>query len=624
MSTTKEEVQSANEELTTLNELQNRNGELSAANGDLKNLLAAVGAAVVMVDSELRVRRFNPIAEKLLELGALDIGRPVGHLRGKFSMPDLEKQVRQVIEALHTVEVETEDSEGHWYSIRARPYRTLDDRIAGAVITLQDIDLLKRGLQAAEDARDYAEGMIETVREPLIVLDSDMRVQRATPAFYETFLVSREETDGRLLHDLGNGQWNRARLRELIGAALFRDEAFQEFEVQHDFPHIGLRTMRLNGRRIPRHDSRARTLLLAIEDVTERREVAEIRFQRLFETAKDGIVVVDAETDTVTDANPYFLQATGYARERIVSKKLRDTEPFMDLSQTAGLISLLKSREMVRYDDLPLRKRDGGTIDMELVANLYRVGTQPVVQLNLRDVTARKEQEESLRRAAEDKAVLVREIHHRVKNNLQVIVSLLSLQARYTSDPKAVEGFQEMEARVRAIAHIHETLYATPDLGQIEFASYLTNLVRELLTVHSTVQDGVALDIEVEEIVLDMEQAIPLGLIANELILNTLKHGTRNGRGRLRVRLTYKRDPGVPAKGEALDNGWAQLDVEDDGPGLQDGIELDNVQSMGFRLLNLLTKQLHGRVNFSGGPGAKVCVEFPLTVEQSVADAETE
>ena len=625
LSTTKEELQSANEELMTLNEeLQNRNGELSAANSDLKNLLAAVSAAIVMVDSELRVRRFNPAAEKLLQLGSVDIGRPVGHLRGKISTPNLEKQVRQVMETLHTVEVETEDSEGHWYSITARPYRTLDDRIAGAVVTLQDIDLLKRGLQTAEEARDYAEGMIETVREPLIVLDADLRVQRATPAFYETFLVSREETQGRFLHDLGNGQWNQGRLRELIGAALFRDEAFQEYEVRHEFPHIGRRTMRLNGRRIPRHDSQARMLLLAIEDVTERREVAEIRFQRLFETAKDGIVVVEAETETVLDVNPYFLQATGFARESIVSRKLKDAEPFSNLPETAGLISLLKSRETVRYDDLPLRKGNGGTIDMEMVANLYRVGTQPVAQLNLRDVTARKEQEESLRRAADDKAVLVREIHHRVKNNLQVIVSLLSLQARYTNDPKAVAGFHEMEARVRAIAHIHETLYATPDLAQIEFAAYLTNLVRELLTVHTTVKDGVELDLQVEEIVLDMEQAIPLGLIANELIINCLKHGMREGLGKLVVQLSYKRDPEKPAKGEALDKGWAQLVVGDDGPGLHEGIDLENAQSMGFRLLNLLTKQLHGRVEFSAGPAAKVCVEFPLTVTQPASDVKTE
>ena len=93
--------------------------------------------------------------------------------------------------------------------------------------------------------------MIETVREPLVVLDADLRVQRATAAFYETFLVSREETEGRFLYDLGNGQWNRPRLRELLGAALFRSEPFQDFEMEHDFPHIGRRTMRLNARRIP-------------------------------------------------------------------------------------------------------------------------------------------------------------------------------------------------------------------------------------------------------------------------------------------------------------------------------------------------------------------------------------
>ncbi len=121
-------------------------------------------------------------------------------------------------------------------ALSIRPYRTMDDRIAGAVITLQDIDPLKRGLEAAKEARDYAEGMIETVREPLVVLDSDLRVQRATQSFYDTFLVTREETEGRFLYDLGSGEWNQPRLRELMGAALFRSEPFHDFEVVHEFP----------------------------------------------------------------------------------------------------------------------------------------------------------------------------------------------------------------------------------------------------------------------------------------------------------------------------------------------------------------------------------------------------
>ncbi len=616
LGTTKEELQSANEELTTINEeLQNRNGELSSTNSDLKNLLAAVSAAILMVDSDLRVRRFNTVAEKLLQLGPIDIGRPVGHLRGQIKTPDLENQIRKVIETLHTAEEHVQDNDGHWYSVIARPYRTVDDRIAGAVITLQDIDPLKRGLEAAEEARDYAEGMIETVREPLVVLDADLRVLRATPAFYETFLVSREETQGRFLYDLGNGQWNRRRLRELIGSALFRNEPFQDYEVEHDFPHIGRRTMRLNARRIPRQDAQHRTLLLAIEDVTARREAAEILFQRLFETAKDGIMVVEAETGIVLDVNPYFLSCTGFPREDVVGKKLAEAEPFLEMFQAPTLISSLTDSESIRHDEVELKKSDGSVITMELVANLYHVGSQPVAQLNFRDITQRKDQEESLRRSVEEKAVLVREIHHRVKNNLQVIVSLLSLQANYTNDREAIAAFEDMEGRVRAIAHIHETLYATPDLAQIEFAAYLANLVRELLLLHSKVPNGIALDLKTEEMVLDMEQAIPLGLVANELILNALKHGLAGGRGRLEVALTYKRDREHVLDAQLLDDGWAQLRVFDSGPGLPADIDLSQARSMGFRLLNLLTKQLRGKVYFGKAPGATVCVEFPLSYQ---------
>src|SRR5206468_91802 len=122
-------------------------------------------------------------------------------------------------------------------------------------------------------------------------------------------------TEGRFFYDLGNGEWNRPRLRELIGNALFRSEPFHDFEIDHEFPHIGRRVMRLNARRIPFPHSQKRMLLLSIEDVTERREIAELRFQRLFENAKDGIVVIDAETQTIQDVNPFFLQMTGLARD---------------------------------------------------------------------------------------------------------------------------------------------------------------------------------------------------------------------------------------------------------------------------------------------------------------------
>ncbi len=354
-----------------------------------------------MVDQDLRVRRFNAAAERLLELGPVDLGRPVGHLRGRIELPRLEEQVRKVIDSLSASSHELQDAGGCWYSLVIRPYRTVDDRIAGAVVTFQDIDALKRGLEASEEARQYAEALVETVREPLVVLDSDLRVQRATPAFYETFLVSREETEGRLLYDLGSGQWNQPRLRELLGAALFRSEPFHDFEVNHDFPHIGRRTMRLNARRIPRRQAQLRTLLLAIEDVTERREIAEIRFQRLFEAAKDGIVVVDAETEAVQDVNAFFLLLTGFQREDVVGKTITDAGKLLGMEQAGKIVSATRESEIVRRDDLQIRTRDGVATSIEIVANRYRVGSRPVVQLNIRDISARKQAAKALRESEE-------------------------------------------------------------------------------------------------------------------------------------------------------------------------------------------------------------------------------
>ena len=258
LSTTKEELQSTNEELTTVNEeLQTRNDQLSALNDDLKNLLGTVNIPIIVVDNEFRIRRFTAAAENLLGLSAIDIGHLLVQARGAFPAAKMDELARRTLDTLQVEPEEMQGPDGKWYSVEVRPFRTQDNRIAGALIAFFDIDPLKRSLQAAEQARDYAESLIGTVREPLVVLDADLKIRRATNSFYETFQVSREETEGRYLYSIGNGQWNVPRLRELITEALFRDIHFQDFELEHVFPHIGKRTVRLNGRRIALMDGLA-------------------------------------------------------------------------------------------------------------------------------------------------------------------------------------------------------------------------------------------------------------------------------------------------------------------------------------------------------------------------------
>ncbi len=270
LETAKEELQSSNEELTTLNEeLQNRNTELTTANNDLLNLLANVTIPVVIVSNDLHIRRFTPPAQKVLNLLPSDVGRRLTEIRPNLDIPDLGLVARETIESVSSRELEVRENEtGTWYLMRVRPYKTWDSKIDGAVISFQDIDAIKRNL---DQTRLYADSVIESAREPILVLDGNLRVSHASHVFYRNFGVSLKDTEGRPIYELGNGQWNIPSLRELLDLVVSNDGRVEDFEVRHDFPNLGPRVMMLNARRIEPQPGRP-LILLYIEDVTEKKQ----------------------------------------------------------------------------------------------------------------------------------------------------------------------------------------------------------------------------------------------------------------------------------------------------------------------------------------------------------------
>ncbi|MFL5352555.1 chemotaxis protein CheB [Archangium sp.] len=271
LETAKEELQSTNEELTTLNEeLQNRNLELSQINSDLNNLIGSLRTATVILGSDLRIRRFTPMAESVLGLAAADVGRSLREVRLALDLPGLERAVSEVTREFTPFEQEVRSSSGHWYSLRLRPYKTLDNRLEGAVMTLLDIDRLKLSLEESNQAREYAEALVETMREPFLVLDGYLRVLTANSAFYSAFRETEPRTVGHLLYELGNGQWNIPALRHVLEEILPENTRVRDFEVEHDFEHLGHRRMLLNARRISGRELGTQRILLAIMDVTGR------------------------------------------------------------------------------------------------------------------------------------------------------------------------------------------------------------------------------------------------------------------------------------------------------------------------------------------------------------------
>ncbi|MFB8790051.1 MAG: chemotaxis protein CheB [Potamolinea sp.] len=272
LETAKEEIQATNEELNTTNEeLRSRNAELHQLNNDLTNLLASISIPILMLTNDLRIRRFTPMAQRLFNFIPVDAGRPLSDIRANLNIPNLEPLILEVLETLSVKELEVQTQGGHWYTLRIRPYRTTENQIDGVVLVLLDIDALKRSSATLEEARNYAEAIVETVQVPLIVLESDFRVNKANRSFYETFQVSPPETAQSLIFDLGNGQWNIPGLRSLLEDVFANNTTLQNFEVEHQFERIGQKTMLLNALKIIEAGHTQR-ILLSVEDITERKQ----------------------------------------------------------------------------------------------------------------------------------------------------------------------------------------------------------------------------------------------------------------------------------------------------------------------------------------------------------------
>jgi PAS domain S-box-containing protein len=258
------------------------------------------------------------------------------------------------------------------------------------------LEALKRTERELTQARDYAQAILETV-PPLVVLDADLRVTTANESFYRHFRVTPLQTENRLVYELGNNQWNIPKLRTFLEEVLPRHSFFKDFEVTHQFETIGRRTVLLSGRQV----AHLQKILLFFDDITERVEsravmqASEIRYRRLFEAARDGILILYPDTRKITDANPFMTELLGYPREELVGKELWEIGLLKDEEASRAAFRELQKNHFIRYEDLPLQNKLGQRREVEFVSNLYMENGHEVIQCNIRDITERKRAEQA-------------------------------------------------------------------------------------------------------------------------------------------------------------------------------------------------------------------------------------
>jgi two-component system, chemotaxis family, CheB/CheR fusion protein len=271
LGTAQEEGLSVNEELITVNaELRERADQLRVAHDDLANLFNTTTSVTLLLDRALRLRRFTTNATAVFHLSALDVGRPLSQITGILETRSLEINAQEVLRDLRPVESEVEAPDGSWYTLRILPYRTLDDRVDGVVLNLTDVSRLKR-------AEEFAESVIATVREPLLVVDEDLRVVSVNAALCRFFDVRPEEAQGRRVFDLGARGWASPALHRAFADVIPHDSEIRDFPVTGMLAGPVPRTVLLNARRIEGEPGRPGLILVIFEEITEKLRAEEVR-----------------------------------------------------------------------------------------------------------------------------------------------------------------------------------------------------------------------------------------------------------------------------------------------------------------------------------------------------------
>jgi PAS domain S-box-containing protein len=342
---------------------------------------------------------------------------------------------------------------------------------------------------------------------------------------------------------------------------------------------------------------------VAIFDNITQRKIAEEelvssqkKYENLFQNAHTGIFRAKIDEPDILEVNKQILKMSGYSEEELLSGDF--SHSWADHGELNKIMAEVMTNGSVINREVSLYTKDGDIRTAQVSFKLYP--EEGYFEGTVQDITESKVLEEQLKKSLDEKDLLIKEIHHRVKNNLMVISSLLSLQSRYIKDKEARGFFRESQNRARSMALIHELLYRSENLKSIEFGDYILSLSKELFHLYSV--DGlIELKIDVDDIYLDINTSIPLGLIVNEVVTNSLKHAFPDGRAGVIHVDFHKTDDHYEFK------------VKDNGIGFPEDLDFKDTDSLGLQMVTSLTRQIEGNIELDRNHGT----EFKITFKES-------
>ena len=579
----------------------------------LQALFAAdLPVGLALLDRELRYVVLN---QALADFNGVTLqaarGRSVAEVL-PLAYPTLEPRLRAVLDEgtelrdFHVqIEVPSRPGELSDWEASYLPVRDGTGTVLGVLVRAVNVSLQHQAARALAETESRSRRVLDSLFAFVGVTTPDGLVVQINRASTETAGIHSEEVIGRPVWE--THWWNhdpqlQAWLRDVTARAAQGEQLRQDVEVR--MKGASRITIDLMIEPLRNEQGEITHLVHSAIDVSDR-VASEARFRSVFETAPDGLALVDQQ-GRLALANRSLARLFGYTQEELLGRPVADLVGEGDRGRHEGLMRNFlrapEARAMAGKRHVVGRRGDGRPVQIEVGLNPVPSVEDPLVLITVSDIGERLRAQAQIQAALHEKTVLLQEVHHRVKNNLQIIASLLSLQSRH-ADLGTQAALGDSQRRVMAMALTHQLLYELNDFSALELGPYLRRLTQLLHEAFARQGQPVELHIEAPEqgLRIDLQQAVPCALLVNELLTNCFKHAFPDGRrGRVHLRAACNPQRRV------------RLELQDNGVGLPPGVRPGQGGSLGFQLVPLLADQLEADITWFDGPGTRIAFEFPL------------